>query len=117
MHGNGALGPEFNGAAPSQLRADKFKRCVLIADQIGTEKLMDSHIETCRQPSGEWTATIPSLPGLKAYGASREEALARARDLGTILAAEDRVHRPKPHRILAFYPWRRPVPAHRRRHL
>ncbi len=78
---------------------------------------MICHIEMCCEPSGEWTATVPSLPGLKAYGSSREEALEKANDLRAILASEDHPHRPAPHRILAFYPWRRAVPAHRRRHL
>jgi len=64
---------------------------------------MPCQIETSCEPSGEWTATVPSLPGLKAYGASKEEALAKAQELRAILAAEDRPHRFQPHRILAFY--------------
>jgi predicted RNase H-like HicB family nuclease len=65
------------------------------------ENAMGPPIEVRREPDGRWVATVPQIPGLAAYGHSREEALVSARKLSAILLEEDSRHST---RILAFYP-------------
>lgn len=38
-------------------------------------------LEVEREEDGRWIAEVPSLPGVMAYGATREEAVARAEAL------------------------------------
>ena len=40
---------------------------------------MKFRIETEREVDGRWIAEIPSLPGVMAYGATKREAVAKAR--------------------------------------
>ena len=72
---------------------------------MGEEKAMRHPIETNRQPDGSWVATAPQVPGLTAYGQSREEVLVQARKLCAILLEEHVLHN---HRILAFFPGKIP---------
>jgi len=52
-------------------------------------------IETEPETDGCWIAEVPALPGVLAYGATREEAIARAQALALRVLAE-RVERGEP---------------------
>ena len=45
-------------------------------------------IQTEREDDGRWIAEVPMLPGAMAYGASREEALARVQALALRVLAD-----------------------------
>jgi len=49
-------------------------------------------IEIEREADGRWIAEIPALPGVLAYGATREEAIARAKALALRVLAERLEH-------------------------
>ena len=49
-------------------------------------------IESEREADGRWIAEIPALPGVLAYGATREEAIARAKALALRVLAERLEH-------------------------
>jgi predicted RNase H-like HicB family nuclease len=52
-------------------------------------------VETERETDGRWLAEISELPGVMCYGASREEAVARAEALALRILA-DRVDHGEP---------------------
>jgi predicted RNase H-like HicB family nuclease len=72
---------------------------------------MGCPIETLCGPGGEWIASVPALPGLKAFALSQEEALSTARKLSAILLPQDAPQPPVNLRILAFYPGSLPSAA------
>jgi len=45
-------------------------------------------IETEQESDGRWIAEIPALPGVLVYGASRDEAVARAQALALRVLAD-----------------------------
>jgi predicted RNase H-like HicB family nuclease len=45
-------------------------------------------VELEREADGRWLAEVPSLPGVLAYGQSREEAIARVQALALRVIAE-----------------------------
>lgn len=45
-------------------------------------------IESEREDDGRWLAEVPQLPGVLAYGANREQALAKAQVLALRVLAE-----------------------------
>ncbi len=45
-------------------------------------------IETDREDDGRWIAEVPELPGVLAYGATQEEAMAKAEALALRVLAE-----------------------------
>ncbi len=49
---------------------------------------MDLHIETELEEDGRWIAEVPQLPGVLAYGATAEEAAAKAEVLALRVLAE-----------------------------
>jgi predicted RNase H-like HicB family nuclease len=49
-------------------------------------------IETDREDDGRWIAEVPELAGVLAYGATREEAMARAEVLALRVLAEQLEH-------------------------
>lgn len=49
-------------------------------------------VEVDRETDGRWIAEIPELPGVLAYGASREEALTHAQALALRVLAERLEH-------------------------
>jgi predicted RNase H-like HicB family nuclease len=49
-------------------------------------------IESEREADGRWIAEIPALPGVLAYGATRDEAIARAKALALKVLAERLEH-------------------------
>lgn len=51
---------------------------------------MSFRIELEREEDGRWIAEIPDLPGVLAYGATREDAMARAEALAMSVIAESR---------------------------
>ncbi len=53
---------------------------------------MNFTIESEREDDGRWLAEVPQLPGVLAYGATREEALARAEILALRVLAERLEH-------------------------
>lgn len=53
---------------------------------------MDISIECEREEDGRWIAEVPELPGVLAYGASAEEATAKAEILALRVLAERLEH-------------------------
>ncbi len=53
---------------------------------------MDFTIECEREEDGRWLAEVPQLPGVLSYGASREEAMAKAEVLALRVLAERLEH-------------------------
>jgi predicted RNase H-like HicB family nuclease len=49
---------------------------------------MHLSIESEREDDGRWLAEVPELPGVLAYGTSRDEALAKAQVLALRVLAE-----------------------------
>jgi predicted RNase H-like HicB family nuclease len=49
-------------------------------------------IECEREDDGRWLAEVPQLPGVLAYGSSRDEAMARAQILALRVLAERLEH-------------------------
>jgi predicted RNase H-like HicB family nuclease len=49
-------------------------------------------IETDREEDGRWIAEVPELPGVLAYGTSRQEAMAKAEALALRVLAEQLDH-------------------------
>ena len=53
---------------------------------------MNFTIETEQEDDGRWLAEAPDLPGVWAYGASRDEAMSRAQVLALRVIAERLEH-------------------------
>lgn len=53
---------------------------------------MQLSIESEREEDGRWLAEVPQLPGVLAYGTSRDEALSRAQVLALRVLAEKLEH-------------------------
>jgi predicted RNase H-like HicB family nuclease len=49
---------------------------------------MQFTVETDREDDGRWIAEVAELPGVMAYGASRDEAVTRAQALALRLVAD-----------------------------
>ena len=49
---------------------------------------MNLRVETERENDGRWIAEVPDLPGVLAYGSTREHAIARAEALALRVIAE-----------------------------
>lgn len=49
-------------------------------------------LETEQEDDGRWIAEVPELPGVLAYGATRDEAMARAEVLALRVLAEQLEH-------------------------
>lgn len=49
---------------------------------------MQYTIEVAREEDGRWITEVPELPGVLAYGSSREEAVARAQVLALRVMAD-----------------------------
>ena len=61
---------------------------------------MQLKIETEREEDGRWIADIPELPGVLVYGATREEALERAKALALRIIADRIEHGESPSPLL-----------------
>ena len=59
---------------------------------IAGETGMALTVEIEREEDGRWIAEVPQLPGVLAYGQSREEAIARAQVLALRVIAERLEH-------------------------
>ena len=53
---------------------------------------MEFNIECEREEDGRWLAEVPQLPGVLAYGASRDEAMSKAEVLALRVLAERLEH-------------------------
>lgn len=53
---------------------------------------MNLSVELDREDDGRWLAEVPDLPGVLAYGRSREDALARVQALALRVLAERLEH-------------------------
>ena len=53
---------------------------------------MNLTLETEQQVDGRWIAEVPQLPGVLAYGATRDEAMAKAEVLALRVLAEQLEH-------------------------
>ena len=74
---------ELTVVAPST-RAQAGNSCYVVR--------MHLRIETEREDDGRWLAEVPELPGVLAYGATAEEASARAEILALRVLAERLEH-------------------------
>lgn len=64
---------------------------------------MNLTFETEREEDGRWLAEVPELPGVMAYGSTRDEALARAETLALRVIAEKIEHgEAKPMQLSVF---------------
>jgi predicted RNase H-like HicB family nuclease len=54
---------------------------------------MKLSIESEREDDGRWLAEVPELPGVLAYGSTRDEALAKAQVLALRVLAERIEHK------------------------
>jgi predicted RNase H-like HicB family nuclease len=68
--------------------SEQAARLRWIASGIG----MGLTVEIEREEDGRWMAEVPQLPGVLAYGQSREEAIARAQALALRVIAERLEH-------------------------
>jgi predicted RNase H-like HicB family nuclease len=53
---------------------------------------MNLTLETEQEVDGRWIAEVPQLPGVLAYGATRDEAMAKAEVLALRVVAEQLEH-------------------------
>jgi predicted RNase H-like HicB family nuclease len=61
---------------------------------------MDFNIECEREEDGRWLSEVPQLPGVLAYGATQDEAMAKAEVLALRVLAERLEHGDnRPHSI------------------
>lgn len=60
-------------------------------------------IELEREDDGRWIGEVPALPGVLAYGASREEAVARVQALALRVVAERLEHGEAPAELLDLH--------------
>ena len=65
---------------------------------------MNLKIETGREDDGRWLAEIADLPGVLAYGKSREEAVARTKALALRVLADWLEHGEKVPELLEVFP-------------
>ena len=65
---------------------------------------MNLKIETEREDDGRWLAEIADLPGVLAYGKSREEAVARTKALALRVLADRLEHGEKVPELLEVFP-------------
>jgi len=63
---------------------------------------MNFSIETEQEEDGRWLAEVVDLPGVLAYGATRDEALARAEILALRVLAERLEHREGPPQTISI---------------
>lgn len=54
--------------------------------------MVSLNIESEREADGRWLAEVPQLPGVLAYGATRDEAVARVQVLALRVLAERLEH-------------------------
>ena len=59
---------------------------------LDSETAVQFDIECDREEDGRWLAEVPQLPGVLAYGSSRDEAMARAEVLALRVLAERLEH-------------------------
>ena len=63
---------------------------------------MTFHIEIERETDGRWIAEVGDLAGVLAYGATRDEAIARVQALALRVIAERLEHAETPAQLLNF---------------
>ena len=63
---------------------------------------MTCHVEFDREEDGRWIATVPELPGVSCYGATRAEALASVEALALRVIADRIEHGEAPAGSLTF---------------
>ena len=61
-------------------------------EQPAADAVMKLTIETEQEEDGRWIAEVPELAGVLAYGATREEAMAKAQALALRVVAEQLEH-------------------------
>lgn len=61
-----------------------------LSDLLGSDLLPRTRlaVELSREVDGRWIADVPQLPGVLAYGATRDEAIAKADALAERVLAE-----------------------------
>ena len=76
------------------VRRQAFGRCFGLdtSDPPGVLCRADMTIELDREEDGRWLTGIPELPGVMAYGQTREEAVARVKALALRVMADRLEH-------------------------
>ena len=64
---------------------------------------MNLAVETEQETDGRWIAEVPRIPGVMAYGASRQEAIARAEALALRVLADRLDHGEMPDELAAVF--------------
>lgn len=64
---------------------------------------MNLAVETEQESDGRWLAEIPRIPGVMAYGASRQEAIARAEALALRVLADRLDHGEMPDELSSVF--------------
>ncbi len=64
---------------------------------------MNLAVETEQENDGRWIAEIPRMPGVLAYGASRQEAIARAEALALRVFADRLDHGEMPDELASVF--------------
>ncbi len=64
---------------------------------------MNLAVETEQETDGRWLAEIPQIPGVMAYGATRQEAIARAEALALRVFADRLEHGEMPDELAAVF--------------
>lgn len=64
---------------------------------------MNLTVETEQESDGRWIAEIPRIPGVMAYGASRQEAIARAEALALRVLADRLDHGEIPDELASVF--------------
>jgi predicted RNase H-like HicB family nuclease len=66
------------------------------------ERIMNFEIESEREDDGRWLAEVPQLPGVLAYGTTRDEAMAKAQVLVLRVLAERLEHGESPPQTISI---------------
>src|SRR4051812_35599340 len=60
----------------------------IVLEMVTIAAMNDFHVEIEREEDGRWIGEVAELPGVLAYGATEEEAVARAKALALRVLAE-----------------------------
>jgi predicted RNase H-like HicB family nuclease len=80
------------GGAVRRSFHDVPARTTLKGSPLTPERHVNFRIELEQETDGRWIAEVPDLPGVLAYGTSREDALARVQALALRVLAERLEH-------------------------
>ena len=83
-----ALWPYLNHGSTLESGSGDEQLPPCLPRKAGDIRAMNLAVETEQESDGRWLAEIPQIPGVMAYGATRQEAIARAEALALRVFAE-----------------------------